>query len=201
MTCWAVIPVKASDEAKSRLSGMLDAGERSALVEAMLDNVVSAALSAGSISKVHLVGPEPTALPEGVALLRDPGTGLNPAVQSALAEIVAMESPPERVIFVAADLPELTARDLDLLAIPAADTVVLAPDRHGTGTNALSLPLPAARDFIFAYGVGSYERHRREAGRLGLKVETIRSPGLGRDVDEPADLRLAGRALPRARLT
>ena len=66
--------------------------------------------------------------------------------------------------------------------------VAIAPDRHGRGTNALSLPLPEAEGFTFAFGPDSFALHNLEAARLGLKIEEIHSPGLACDIDEPADL-------------
>jgi 2-phospho-L-lactate guanylyltransferase len=191
--CWALIPIKAADNGKSRLAGVLGADERLALVSAMLAHVVEAASSAAMISRVFLVGPSRYGLPSHIELLPDPGKGHNSAVQSALAQIV--EQGPDRVIILAADLPTVSPQDLDPLAAAPADAVAIAPDRHGTGTNAISLPLPAAKDFTFGFGPDSYAHHKDEAQRLGLKVETIRSHGLEKDIDEPADLPDAGRLL------
>lgn len=196
MNCWAVIPVKTREKSKSRLAGVLGTAERLALVDAMLQHVLEAALDAREISQVCIVGQPRPRLPETIRLLTDPGGGLNPAVQSALASLVG--NGPQRVIFVAADLPEVTAQELDLLAAIPGNAIAIAPDRHGTGTNALSLPLPAAQDFSFAFGSGSFARHCKEAQRLGLRVETIHSQGLEKDVDEPADLPDACRVLKKA---
>ena len=195
VTCWALIPVKGPDGGKSRLAGALDAGERRALAGAMLAHVVAAALQASAISRVWLVGPSRCGIGEDIELLPDPGAGLNPAVQSAFATL-AGEGPdrivPDRIIIVHGDLPHVSPQDLDLLAAAPVGTVAIAPDRHGTGTNALSLPLPAARDFRFAFGVGSCALHTAEAQRLGLRLETIVSQGLEIDIDEPEDLPDAG---------
>ena len=87
-----------------------------------------------------------------------------------------------------ADLPLLTRHDVELLAAAPAETIAMAPDRHGTGTNALSLPLPAARGFTFCFGPDSFALHHAEADRLGIRIEQVRSQGLARDVDMPEDL-------------
>jgi 2-phospho-L-lactate guanylyltransferase len=186
VTCWAVIPIKASAESKTRLAGVLAPDERQALVGVMLGRVVEAAQDARSIARVCLVGPSRMGLPDAIRLLNDPGRGLNPAVQSALAEIADEDI--DRIVIIAADLPQVTAQELDLLAAAPADTIAIAPDRHETGTNALSLPLPAARDFRFAYGTDSFSRHKAEAERLGLGLEIVLSRGLEYDIDEPEDL-------------
>jgi 2-phospho-L-lactate guanylyltransferase len=186
VTCWAVIPVKASPESKSRLGAVLDAEARRALVDAMLARVVEAASGATNIARVCLLGaPGKNAL-AGVTLLSDPGGGLNAAVQAALAEVAGRGA--RRAVFIHADLPTVVAHDLELLAAAPDGEIAIAPDRHGTGTNAISLPLPEARGFSFAFGPDSFARHRAEAERLGLRVEEIRSQGLARDIDEPEDL-------------
>lgn len=193
MICWAIIPIKAAEDGKSRLARVLDAGERETLVRAMLAHVVDAASQSSTISRVCLAGPSRHGLPDDVALLSDPGEGLNPALQSALAQIAGEDL--DRVMVVAADLPTVTPQELNLLAVAPADAVAIAPDRHGTGTNAISLPLPAAREFCFGFGPDSYAHHKIETQRLGLKLETILSCGLEKDIDEPADLPDAERVL------
>ena len=74
-----------------------------------------------------------------------------------------------------------------MTALPP-NVAAIAPDRAGLGTNGLSLPLPAARDFQFCFGSNSFGRHRDEAARLDLLLEIIHSDTLAFDVDEPADL-------------
>ena len=196
MTCWAVIPVKASLEGKSRLAGVLDANARRALVRAMLTHVVDAASQAPNISHVCLLGPSRHGLSDDLPLLDEPGGGLNAAVQSALAHVAKQGA--DRVVFIAADLPTVTATDLGLLAAAPAGEIAIAPDRHEIGTNAISLPLPAAAGFSFAFGPDSLALHRAEAQRLGLPIETIRSQGLARDIDEPTDLPDAASLLKQA---
>ena len=183
MSCWAIIPVRATPESKSRLAGVLGQAERAALVEAMLARVIAAALEARNVARVCLIGSAP-AIPADVTLLADPGGGLNAAAQAALAETTGAT----RMIVIHADLPQVSARDIELLAAAPEGEIAIAPDRHGTGTNALSLPLPAAGGFSFAFGPDSFARHSAEAARLGLSIEEVHSPGLSRDVDEPDDL-------------
>jgi 2-phospho-L-lactate guanylyltransferase len=197
MTTWAIIPVKASPESKSRLAGVLDAPARAALVDAMLVRVLEAALGARNIARVALLGTPRSAPPAEIALLAEPGGGLNAAVASALDDAAAQGA--SRAIFIHGDLPLVTARDLELLAAAPAGEIAIAPDRHGTGTNALSLPLPQAKGFSFAFGPDSFARHNAEAERLGLRIEEIHSPGLAKDIDEPEDLADAAALLKPAR--
>ncbi|MCJ2177403.1 2-phospho-L-lactate guanylyltransferase [Novosphingobium album (ex Hu et al. 2023)] len=185
---WALIPIKGSGEGKTRLADALSESEREALVDAMLRHVAAAAKGAGRIARTVLAGPSRHGLDADIPLIGDSGKGLNAALEGALAQIAGMDGRPDRLIVIAADLPRVTALDLDLLAEAPRRSVAIAPDRHGTGTNALSLPLPEAAGFRFCYGTDSAARHREEAERLGLTVETILSEGLEKDIDEPCDL-------------
>ena len=186
VNCWVVIPVKPPDQAKSRLAEVLGGAQRAALAGAMLRHVLTAARAADHVRHIALLGPSRLGLPDDVPLLADAGDGLNPALQGALAHVAAQGA--ERLIVLFADLPQLAALDVQLLAAAPTGTLAIAPDRHGTGTNALSLPLPAARGFTFSFGPDSFALHCAEAERLELPVEEIRSPGLARDVDVPEDL-------------
>ena len=194
MTCWAIIPLRATPESKSRLAGVLDETARGALVEAMLARVLAAARGARNVDEVRLIGTAPS-LPADVAVMADPGRGLNAAAAAALA---AADGKASRLILIHGDLPLVTARDIELLAAAPAGEIAIAPDRHGTGTNAISLPLPAARGFSFAFGTDSFARHNAEAGRMGLGISEVHSPGLSRDVDEPDDLQDAADLLKQA---
>ena len=186
-TCWALIPIKPEGTGKTRLSGVLSGEAREALVAAMLRHVTDTARQAESIARTLVVGQTRHGLDADVLLIDEPGE-LNVALGGALGRIASSEFRPDRVIVVAGDLPLLTPLDLDLLAHAPAGSVAIAPDRHGTGTNAVSLPLPEAAGFAFHFGTDSHAAHRIEAERLGLPVETVLSSGLEKDIDEPADL-------------
>ncbi len=186
MSCWVIIPVKPPEQAKMRLAGALNPNARAALVGAMLRHVAQVSAAADHVDRVCLLGPSRHGLPDSLPLLDDPGGGLNPALQSALAQLSGEIL--TRLIVLPADLPMLSINDVQLLASAPPGTVAIAPDRHGTGTNALSLPLPGAGSFTFAFGADSFARHQAQTEQLGLKIETIHSNGLARDIDVPGDL-------------
>lgn len=181
-----VIPVKAPGEAKLRLAGVLSAAQRAELVGAMLAHVVGAARAARGVEDIRLIGPHRYSLPDALPLLADPGGGLNATLASALAG--ALAEGVGRLLILPADLPQLTPRDIELLAATPAGEIAISPDRHGIGTNALSLPLPQAAGFAFAFGPDSFADHHTEAERLGLAIGEVHSPGLARDIDLPEDL-------------
>jgi 2-phospho-L-lactate guanylyltransferase len=193
MTCWALVPLKGGDAGKQRLAEVLSPTERGALVLAMLDHVLDALQAAQGLDRIALVAPADHPVLPGMELIVDPGLGLNGALAHALGDAAAAGA--DRVVILPADLPRLTPRDVELLAHAPKGTLAIAPDRHFTGTNALSLPLPAAQGFPFAFGEGSFAAHDAAAYALGLDIEVIESPGLARDLDTPDDLaRLGGLA-------
>ena len=186
MTCWVVIPAKNPAEAKGRLAATVAADRRRDLALAMLKRALKAAGEAGASGGIVVVGSLPPGLSDSAVVIAEPGGGLNAAVTHARTVIAQRGG--SRIVTLAADLPSVTADDVRALCQLPAGIVGLAPDHHGTGTNALSLPLPEALDFAYAYGPGSCARHLAEARRLGLDCRLIETPGLARDIDEPADL-------------
>jgi 2-phospho-L-lactate guanylyltransferase len=193
----AVVPVKALAEAKSRLAPRLSPAARADLVLTMLDRVLAAVQASGQVGRCVVVSPDPavreraaragaTPLDEAPAIGEVPVTRHNAALGRARALALAWR--PGALLVLAADLPFLTVANLQALAALGArdGTVVLAPDRAGTGTNALLLRPPGALPFCF--GPDSYATHRQAAEERGLAVQLYRAPGTAFDLDQPADL-------------
>lgn len=194
MTCWAIVPVKAPEQSKTRLRAVMTDAERTDLVSRLLRHVIGTIRGTPSVAETCLLGPPHSGDAFGLTTLDDPGRDLNAALAGALRHI---DENVTRLIILPADLPQLTGDDVDALADADHETICIAPDRAGAGTNGLSLPLPAARNFAFHFGPGSFAQHRRECDRLGLNARIVRSDGLELDVDEPADLRAASLHLAR----
>lgn len=175
-----LVPVKAFDDAKVRLATALSGEERRTLARVMAERVVAAAgsLPVAVVCDDAEVAGWAAAL--DVIVITAPGRGLNRAVEFGVASLAADGI--EQVIVAHADLP--MANDLAWLArFPG---VTLVPDRREDGTNVACIPAHAG--FRFAYGAGSFARHRDEARRLGLALRTVRRPDLAWDVDMPEDL-------------
>src|SRR5215471_3475651 len=191
MSCWALVPVKARTAGKARLSGVLDASARAALVSAMLDHVLDALYDCAGLAGIAVMTPERNMLPKNVLWLDDAADDVNQSLRTALGILGARGV--RRAAVVSADLPLLAADEIaTLIRASKATGVALAPDRHGTGTNAMALALPSA--FCPHFGRGSLALHRAEAAKLGVTAATVRLPGFEFDVDEPEDLTLlAGR--------
>ena len=188
MLRWIVIPVKAPELCKTRLTPALSDSERQALVAAMLRQTVAAARDVVGREHVLLLGPSRHGLRDDTPLLSDPGRGLNAALTSA--RDAAIRAGVDRLVLLSADLPTVSADDVAALLDIPRDAAAGAPDRAGLGTNALSLPLPCAAEFRFRYGEGSFAAHRTEAARLDLPFFCIDRPGLGLDIDRPDEVTL-----------
>lgn len=179
--CAVVIPVKAFSAAKLRLRSRLDGPSRAGLARRLADVVVAAA---GRLPVLVVCDDDEVAAwagAVGATVVWAPGRGLDGAVRDGVARARAEGA--RTAIVAHADLP--LARDLTGLA-GAGDRVLLVPDRHRDGTNVVAVPTAAG--FAFAYGPGSFERHRLEAARLSLGPTIIDDPSLAWDVDVPADL-------------
>jgi 2-phospho-L-lactate/phosphoenolpyruvate guanylyltransferase len=91
------------------------------------------------------------------------------------------------VLVLPADLPLLRRESVAmLLAAVTACGVVVAPDRHRQGTNALLITPPTLIPFRF--GVNSFRRHLDAARAAGVHPVVVDTPDLAADVDLPEDL-------------
>ena len=186
----AVVPLRGGAAGKTRLSAELGPQERSRLV-AVLARHVLGALLAGQVTRVLVVTADPGFAAEvaghdrRVEVIEQPADrpGLNEAV--AVGQERALAAGAARVLVVHADLPLLAADDVRAVLEPAAP-VVIAPDRLGTGTNALVLA-GTVSGFRFRFGPGSREAHDREARRLGVVPGIVLRPGTATDLDTAAD--------------
>jgi 2-phospho-L-lactate/phosphoenolpyruvate guanylyltransferase len=127
----------------------------------------------------------------GATVVHDP----DEAGQSAAAARgidAALVRGAERVLLVPGDCPALDPRELGTLLARPGD-VVIVPDRHGSGTNALRLTPPTA--ITPSFGAGSFARHAALARAAGAEVKVCELPSLGLDVDTPDDLAALRRAL------
>lgn len=185
MSSWALVPLKARAHGKRRLTAVLDDSARMALVVRMFGHVLTVLRTVAELDGIAVLTPDGDALPPDVLHLHDDGAELNQALSAALATLSARGV--TRALVIAADLPRLAAAEVaTLIAASAAGGIGLAPDRHGTGTNALSLALPS--NLPLQFGAGSFERHLEAAARLVGSPAIVRLPGLACDVDEPQDL-------------
>jgi 2-phospho-L-lactate guanylyltransferase len=188
---YALVPVKAPEDGKSRLASVMPAHERRSLnldlarqaIEACVEClgadrtlVVTASESIARIageSQVHVV-------PEG-----SQGGGLNGALALGADHAIAVGA--RGLVVVPTDLVLLSAASLAeaLAALPAGPGCLVVPDRRGAGTNLLALS-PARAD-LFRFGAFSAQMHAEVAAQSGYEVRVHQSPELALDLDLPED--------------
>lgn len=204
MATLAVLPIKNFDLAKQRLADEVPAGVRRALAQAMCADVLLALRRASRVDAIVVVSGEldATAIASGhgIEVVDDPeDAGQSAAARRGIAR--ALEREIDRVLLVPGDTPALDPSELDALldrTVTDGPSVVIVPDRHGTGTNGLVLSPP---DVIEpGFGEGSFERHRRRAREAGVEPVVEELTSLGLDVDTPDDLAALRASLESARI-
>lgn len=215
MSTWTLVPVRGLASGKSRLAQVLSSGERRSLNALLLarsldaiqkcagarsgttngapkqERESAAADVAGQVTlhRCIVVSADTDALElarsRGAQALHEGAqTGLNAALE--LARETALANGADRLLVLAADLPDVDAEALAklLCAVPAGAAAVVA-DKTESGTNGLLLPATAA--MRFAFGADSLERHRTALEALGIDTRIWHASALAFDLDTPAD--------------
>ena len=194
------MPVKRLDSAKSRLRGAADRGvgddaAHVRLALALAHDTVAAVRASRQVRRLLVVSSDPVVAAEfaavGVEVAADGSLpGLN-AAYSRGAALLREHDPHAPVAALQADLPALRPAELDA-ALTQASVVfaggsrrAFCTDAEGTGTTLLLAAGGAPLDPRF--GIDSALRHAR-SGAVALSGVW---PGLQRDVDTSADLRVA----------
>ena len=189
MSIEAVVALKALSQSKRRLSAVLNDEQRSDLVEAMAQDVLSCLMRHPEIDAVHVVcgeGWTRDVFPEGPLVVWQEAESHDHGLIAAY-EMVAARTGAERLLFIHADLPFLGQEDISAVIAASLDHhAVFSPDFTETGTNAVlrwrhqSLPL--------CFGKDSFARHQQAAKAAETRWRVVRASGVARDVDEPEDL-------------
>ena len=183
-----LIPMKPLVGAKERLAPALNPDERRRLSLAMLTDVIAASrgfdrvwvLNSDAEAESAAVAAEVEAVPDPA-----PGAGLNASLTAATERAIGEGA--TGVLVVSADLPAVSAADLEELS--NKEGLAVAPDRSGTGTNALWRS--PGNTIQVAFGTTSLAAHERLAREAGVDIRLVERPGLALDVDVPDDLAAA----------
>jgi 2-phospho-L-lactate/phosphoenolpyruvate guanylyltransferase len=193
MTLWAIVPVKPLRRGKSRLAGTLTEDERTELNQSLLKHTIETLSGLKEIEQVLVVSRDPHALTiarnHGArTVLEDGQPQLNTALKRAT--VVAQVYATRGVLVLPADLPLISPDDIRELINRAMDppVVVIAPDRHQKGTNALLISPAGLIEYDF--GENSFQRHCERVKKAGARLEIVNLPSLGLDLDLPEDLEL-----------
>jgi len=193
MTLWAIIPVKPLRRGKSRLAGSLSEDERTELNRNLLQNTLKTLADIKELEEVLVVSRDPQVLTiarnYGARTVREDG---QPELNTALkrATVISQVYATRGVLVLPADLPLITRDDVLTLIGRAVDppVVVIAPDRHEKGTNALLISPSGLIEYDF--GIDSFRRHCELVRKAGARLEIVNLPTLGLDLDLPEDLEL-----------
>lgn len=193
MTVWAIVPVKPLRRGKSRLAKILTEDERTDLNKRLLAHTLETLSEIPEIEHVLVISRDQGALSlareHGARTVQENGA---PHLNVALtrATVIAKEYATRGVLIVPADLPLVTPDDVRVMLDKVKDppVVIVAPDRHKEGTNAL-LVCPAGL-IEYDFGPGSFERHCERARSAGARLEIVELDSLALDMDVPEDLDL-----------
>ena len=186
----AILPVKTFSRAKHRLAEAVGTSDRRELAEAMVGDVLEALGAVPELDGVVVVTAEPAAASaaraSGASVVHDDREA-GQSVAALLGIEAAVDGGAERVLLVPGDCPTLEPAQVSglLRAWPKAP-VVIVPDRHGSGTNALLLSPPDV--IVPSFGAGSFARHAARAAAAGARPKVAELPSLVLDVDTPGDL-------------
>jgi len=187
---WAVVPLKNPTDAKQRLSAVLRAAERAALMLAMAEDVIVALQGARGLDGILLVSrareAQDLARRHGIDCWAEAaGSDLSESVQAAGGYLVANRRAKGTMI-VPGDVPLITPADVEAV-LTDHDQLTLVPDADGDGTNCIvSTPPNLIR---YRFDGHSFKPHVEAAYGIGITPRIVRSEHFGVDVDSPQDLR------------
>lgn len=190
VTTRIIVPHRGLEAAKTRLAPSLSPEEREVLARRLLERVIDVVV--GVCDDVVVISPSrdlaAVVEPRGARLVVQRGMGLNEGLEQARFDALADDV--ATLVVLHGDLPNLQPADIEALigSLPAEGQpgVALAPDRAGTGTNALVLRPPGV--LTFRFGAGSFAAHLAEAERANVPVVAVNRSGLAFDLDTPEDL-------------
>lgn len=190
MTVWAIVPVKPLQRAKSRLSNILTQSERASLSRKLLKQTLKVLAQVPAVEQTLVISrdSEALALARGYDAKTVTERG-SPPLDKALvrASLIAQGYGVTAVLVLPADLPLLIKEDVEKLIASSGSPpeVVIAPDRRGTGTNAILSSPPGLIEYDF--GSNSFKKHVERAEKAGARVVICDLPSLGLDIDDPDD--------------
>jgi 2-phospho-L-lactate guanylyltransferase len=191
MQTYAIVPVKRFENAKTRLSSMLNIDDRIRLSSLMLEDTLQILSVAASLTQVIIVSAdkraEAIATKYGANFLREEKEkGVNSAV--ALADIYCMKQTADATMVIPQDLPLLDAIDISKaceLAENESRCIVICPSLRYDGTNMLLRKPPSV--IATFYDTDSYNMHVKAAIKIGVPVKRFFSKTIMNDVDSPED--------------
>jgi 2-phospho-L-lactate/phosphoenolpyruvate guanylyltransferase len=187
-----LIPVKSLSTAKQRLADALSQSQRSQLAEAMLRDVMTAALGVLDRIDVALV----TGDPRAQHLAHEFGFGVIEDTRNE-SETAAIEMATawceqrgyDTTIVVPGDIPLITSGELHrVLDAAPVEGAVFVPAYDRRGSNCI-LRRPASL-IPLRFGNDSFLPHCEAMRKTGGELVILETPGIGLDIDNPHELEL-----------
>ncbi len=192
MNAILLIPFKSLATAKQRLAEALDAQQRSAFAEAMLRDVLHAAVALKTRIDVAVVTGDPhaqmLAREAGCLVIEDTrNESETAAIEMATAWCEARGY--DTTIVVPADIPLIASDELHrVLDAAPAEGAVFVPAYDRRGSNCI-LRRPASL-IPLRFGNDSFLPHCEAMKRTGKELIILEMSGIGLDVDNPHELAL-----------
>ena len=193
MSTSAVIPIKQLEDAKQRLSGLLNPNERKLLFQAMVDDVLTAVEACTYIDNIVVVTND-----QAVAeLARGFGAEIRPEPEPpGLIEAVTetgKQLAAEGVgcmLFLPGDVPLVTPEELEVVlegfGMSGKPEFMIVPASDLGGSNCVACSPPDCMSFGF--GIDSFRKHLALARDRGIDPQVTKLPGIGLDIDTPSDI-------------
>jgi 2-phospho-L-lactate guanylyltransferase len=195
---WAAVPVKEFVGAKQRLASLLTPEQRQALAAAMLEDVLAALVDAPLAGVVvNTVDPLATELARryGARVVTDGARDGHSGAVAAMARLLGEEGR-AGMLTVPGDIPRVTAAEIATIiaARRPAPSITIVPAHDERGSNAVLCSPPMVMPLRF--GDDSFLPHLAAARAQGIEPTIAKLPGIGLDIDQPADLQAFRRATP-----
>ena len=191
MRTFAIVPAKTFENAKTRLSTILDIDERIRLSSLLLDYTLEVLANSKSLAQAVVVSADNRAKDiaskhEARFVYEEKENGVNAAV--AIADSYCMQENAEATIVIPHDLPLLDPSEVSKachLAENESKCIVICPSSRFDGTNMLlRKPLSVIDTF---YDCDSYNMHVKSAVINGVPIKLLFSKPVMSDLDTPED--------------
>ena len=193
MSTSAVIPIKQLEDAKQRLSGLLNSDERKQLFKAMVNDVLTAVEACTYIDNIVVVTND-QAVAElargfGAEIRPEPEPpGLIEAVTETGKQLAAEGV--ECMLFLPGDVPLVTPEELEVVlegfGMSGKPEFMIVPASDLGGSNCVACSPPDCMSFGF--GIDSFRKHLALARDRGIDPQVTKLPGIGLDIDTPSDI-------------
>lgn len=196
---WAVVPVKEFAGAKQRLAGFMTPGQRRTLAATMVEDVLEVLASVSRLAGIVVVTSDSMAVVLagriGARVMAEGSRAGQTAAVGAAARALAGEGR-AGMLTVPGDIPLITADEVaavldahdqqSALTPGFTPAFTIVPAHDSRGSNAILCAPPDAVPLQF--GNDSFRPHLAAARRLRIEPAVVRLPGIGLDIDHPADL-------------